>query len=576
MPKRIELPAQIGGDPEAQLRQLYSYLYQMAEALNSNLAEIGGNALTDDEMVIMREVIGDGNPDVPGMSEGETLKSMIIKTAQFVRSQIDEYNLTLIGTYEAEGKLGKYVRKTRLDVDVTPTGIQQNYTFQDIIQGLKTYEVNAKNYIKTGLLRTVSSVPVYGVAIGKDVVTFSEDGTETYNDGNKVAELTADELSFWQNSVKVASYTGNKISFYNGGSEVMYIQNGKIYCTNDLELASGKKLIITTDNLSIDASGNVVLKGDVEILSGKSMAVKTGGALNIESGGEIDIHATGELELTGSTVSIKSGSTFDVEATNFEISSQDKKMVSGKWEFNDGGIRFDDGYNNPPFMITNSPYRNDNEYGIWYDESIRDGIGLYTSKTSGNNRYIALIKFFMKINSDNSSVLGITPDADIARLGESGYHFDEAYFDDCYAYRILTGSNQIIPIVVGGAAMYIKVSGGTVLLYGSTSYSESDTTEHENALTLLGMLKGGRTPISTISSGSLDDYKQTGIWEVNIAYVTGKPSDLPQYPNPAYWRLEVFNWSEKVQVLSCHTCFYSRRYGISSWDSWYKFTGTAV
>lgn len=276
MGRMIELPPTLAGDEQAQLQTLYSYLYQTAEAMNSNLAEIGNPALTDEEMAILKGITGEsGTQWGDGTAEAETLKSLIIKTAQAVKSEIDEYRMNLLGEYVAEGKFGKYVRKTGLDVDVTPTGVTQNYTFQEIIQGLKTYEINAKNYIKTGLLRTVNSIPVYGVAIGKDIVTFSDDGTETYNDGNKVAELTADELSFWQGGKKIASYKGNRIGFYYNNTEYFYLSNGKIYCANDLELSSGKKLIIDTTNFKIDSSGNVTIKGNGEF----SGTVEAGAAI---------------------------------------------------------------------------------------------------------------------------------------------------------------------------------------------------------------------------------------------------------------------------------------------------------
>lgn len=232
MSKPIELPPSMNGDEAAQLQQVWSYLYQMAEDLNSNFAATGGNDLTDAERKVMQTILdgtaGDsGGTD--GIQEMESLKSLIIKTADYVINTIAEFRTSFIGEATESGQFGEYVRQTRLDVDVTPTGVTQNYSFREIIQGLRTYEVNAKNYIKTGLLRTVNGLPVYGVAIGKDIVTFSEDGTETYNDGNKVAELTADELSFWQNESKMASYKGNRISFYSGDTEVMYIQNGKIW-----------------------------------------------------------------------------------------------------------------------------------------------------------------------------------------------------------------------------------------------------------------------------------------------------------------------------------------------------------
>lgn len=266
MAERIELPQKGGGTAEEQLEAMYRYLYQMAVALNNNLAEIGGPALTDDEAQIMQRILQGTEEDqqTGGPREAETLKSMIIKTASFIKTAIDEYNLRLIGSVEAEGKLGRYVRKTGLDVDVNPEGIEQRFTFEEVVQGLKTYEINAKNYIKTGLLRTVGGLPVYGVAVGKDIVTFSEDGTETYHDGNKVAEYLADGITFWQNGAMIAKYTGSRISFYYGSNEVFYIQAGKIYCTNDLELSSGKKLIINTENFKIDSTGKVTIKGGGE------------------------------------------------------------------------------------------------------------------------------------------------------------------------------------------------------------------------------------------------------------------------------------------------------------------------
>ena len=246
MGERIDLPQTPQGTAEEQLRQMYSYLYRVAEALNHNLSEIGSMDLTDDERSIMQQITAEeeGAEAAAYDWQGkESLKSLIIKTAAFVQNKLDAYRMNLLGEYVTEGKFGKYVRNTSLKVDVTPSGIQQDFTFEEVVQGLKNYTVNAKNYIKTGLLRTVGGLPVYGVAIGKDVVTFSQDGTETYNDGNKVAELTADELSFYQNGNKVASYTGNRISFYSGNNEVMFIQNGKIFCAGELEITAGNKIV---------------------------------------------------------------------------------------------------------------------------------------------------------------------------------------------------------------------------------------------------------------------------------------------------------------------------------------------
>ena len=426
MGRRIELPKLPAGQTQEQLQALYSYLYQMAEALNNNLAEIGNGGFTDKEMTVVREITGQ-TETADGMAEAETLKSLIIKTAQLIKSEIDAYNLKLIGTYEAEGKLGRYVRKTRLDVDVTPTGITQKYTFQDIIQGLKTYEVNAKNYIKTGLLRTVSSVPVYGVAIGKDVVTFSNDGTETYNDGNKVAELTADELSFWQNGNKVASYTGTAIVLYSGNSKRLEIDaNGvKIYNgstvlaeftptalkfyhngelreqtdANGVTLYKGSTKLAELLNSALKFYYNGTLRTQmdtdgVKIYNGSTLLMKiTDSRISFYyNGNEVfyilsgKIYAAGDMEIAaGKTLKIVSGGVLDVDTNNFKLDSANRKLVSGNWEVNEKGMVYAGTGNK--FLISDDNNITDSNVkgGLFYNSTNNGGnIELYIRKADNS------------------------------------------------------------------------------------------------------------------------------------------------------------------------------------------------
>lgn len=356
MGRRIELPQLPKGQTQEQLQALYSYLYRMAEALNNNLAEIGNGDFTDEEMVTVREITGETGSG-EGMAEAETLKSLIIKTAQLIKSEIDAYNMKLVGTYEADGKLGRYVRKTRLDVDVTPTGITQNYTFESIVQGLKTYEVNAKNYIKTGLLRTVSDVPVYGVAIGKDVVTFSDDGTETYNDGNKVAELTADELSFWQNGNKIAVYSGTQISLYSANKKRVTIDDAGVKIWNGSTilsefLGSALKFYYNgTLRTQMDTDGVKIYKGTALLMkiTGERIGFYYNGTetFYILNG---KMYAAGDMEIqSGKTFKIVSGGVIDVDTNNVKIDSANQKMVVDKFTFESDGIKYTDNGKNIRF-----------------------------------------------------------------------------------------------------------------------------------------------------------------------------------------------------------------------------------
>lgn len=283
MAERIELPPVLQGTAEEQAQQIRNYLYRIATALNVNLDTAGSETvtLTDEERILMNNIASAGSgggsdgtyyPGSKGFAEAETLKSLIIKTAQFAKTVMDTYNLILYGEESAQSDYGTWNRKKGLRVDVTPDGIKQTYSYAEIVKGLKDYELNAKAYIKTGYLHDDDDPddpqPVYGVAIGKDVVTFSEDGTETFVDGNKVAELTADELAFFQQvsgqNVKVASYTGDRLAFYNGGTNpVMYIQNGKIYMAKGMEITSEEGIKMTSSGfVQILGKDNSVIQLD--------------------------------------------------------------------------------------------------------------------------------------------------------------------------------------------------------------------------------------------------------------------------------------------------------------------------
>ena len=74
---KISMPPALQGRAEDQIRQIWDYLYRMAETQNRNLDAIGNNELTDSEMQIMRPIIGNDRP--------VTLKKMIIKTAEYAQ-----------------------------------------------------------------------------------------------------------------------------------------------------------------------------------------------------------------------------------------------------------------------------------------------------------------------------------------------------------------------------------------------------------------------------------------------------------------------------------------------------------
>ena len=102
----------------------------------------------------------------------------------------------------------------------------------------------------------------------------------------------------------------------------------------------------------------------------------------------IDIKAAGVEVTGGKYVKIQSGGTFDVDATNFKISSTDKEMISGNWSFNDDGSVFNSdisgtaekvsfGVGRPASNIDNSKY----SCGLCYEYSyvVIGGVPQYTA-----------------------------------------------------------------------------------------------------------------------------------------------------------------------------------------------------
>lgn len=383
MPERIETPPTLAGNEQAQLQQIWAYLYSLSQAINNNLEGIGSNELTDAERVTMKEIIGKTSAE-QGLSEMDTLKSLIIKTANFVQNSLKEYRLNLIGETVASGTFGRYVRHTGLDVAVTPTGITQNYTFEEIVQGLKVFSINAKNYIKTGLLRTVNNIPVYGVAIGKDVVTFSQDGTETYNDGNKVAELTADELSFWQNNVKIASYTGTGITFYYGSSKRIEIgSSGVTFWNGTTKLAE-----LLSSALKFYHNGTLRTQTDSTGMSFWNGSTKLAELLS----GELGFYQGGNkvMSLTGTKLAflIAAAEVLAIEAGKLSC-SQDLEIASGKavkinkWTFDQNGMKYVDG--SDEFEIRNGTTTAANARGGIYFGTTQNGgkTGVMARKANG-------------------------------------------------------------------------------------------------------------------------------------------------------------------------------------------------
>lgn len=243
MHELIEIPPRLSGDVRNQLQQIYQYLFSVSEAMNRNLQSVGGNDLTDQEQQTMHGILGESG-------EHETLKDMVIKLAAYVQGNVkDIRDNTLSGDVES-GRFGRYVQQTEISVAMDPGGNSANRSVQSLIRLLKEHDINIRNYVMAGEVRT----GVYGVAIGKNVRTFAADGTETYNPQNKVLEIAEDG-----------------IRIYDGGDELLKItvneENSQTIVS--IEPGTGADQVVFTGSVTGDVTGDVTgnvtgdLTGDV-------------------------------------------------------------------------------------------------------------------------------------------------------------------------------------------------------------------------------------------------------------------------------------------------------------------------
>lgn len=235
MSGNIRFPNINGSTEAAKLAQIQSYLHQLVQDLNYSLA----NMDTGSSRVIMTSSTGGTTAEKKNeaASTFNSIKALIIKSADIVNAYYDVINKRLEGLYVAESDFGTYSEQTTQDIKANSDSITSLYTnIQTIISDVKgvadqVIAVNAN--IRSGLLYYgEDGVPVYGLEIGQRTEI---DDVEVFN---KYARFTSDRLSFYDQN----------------DNEVAYISDKKLYITYievTRSFSQGGFIDITQDDGSI-------------------------------------------------------------------------------------------------------------------------------------------------------------------------------------------------------------------------------------------------------------------------------------------------------------------------------------
>jgi hypothetical protein len=220
---------------DGQLRQLRSYLYQLTEQLNLAMESV------DDEISKQNQTVSDAvaASDTPEgkLKTFNSVKALIIKSADIINAYTDEITRQLDGQYVAQSEFGTYMETTSQQIAENSTSIVQLFrnlqTISDTVDSIEETSILANAYIKTGLLYYAEDgSPVYGLEIGQ---TNTVDGAETFD--------------------KFARFAANRLSFYdNNDVEVAYISDYRLVITNAEvkgSLTVGKFKFDTANGLAI-------------------------------------------------------------------------------------------------------------------------------------------------------------------------------------------------------------------------------------------------------------------------------------------------------------------------------------
>lgn len=228
----IRLPNITARDEAGQLAQIRSYLHQMVEQLNWAMGSI---ETTSSEAVVQAKAKAAESNDDP-VSNFNSIKALIIKSADIVNAYYEEINRRLEGLYVAESDFGVYREETSQVISETSTELTRAFSniqsITDTVDGISEMLIGVNATIKTGVLYyDDDGIPVYGLEVGQKT---EKDGIEVFN--------------------AFARFVASRLSFYDGnGNEVAYVSNNKLFI-NQVEVLVSYKISGFVDTVQEDKS----------------------------------------------------------------------------------------------------------------------------------------------------------------------------------------------------------------------------------------------------------------------------------------------------------------------------------
>lgn len=233
MALELRLPNINASTQSEKLAQMQSYMYQLVQELNWALSTVDSavNGQNTDKVEYKSNA---SVSQEDAISTFNSIKALIIKSADIVQAYYDQMKISFDGIYTASSDFGEYAEMTNQTLELNSQQIQQNYYDLQVITGELNEILESQGWIRSGLLDYDSQgYPIYGVEVGqKNIVG----GVATFD---KYARFVADGIYFYLPGVSdpIGYFSGNKL----------FVTNAEI--SGSLKL--GKYLCDTSNGLAI-------------------------------------------------------------------------------------------------------------------------------------------------------------------------------------------------------------------------------------------------------------------------------------------------------------------------------------
>lgn len=214
----INLPKITATNPEGQIQQMHSYLYQVVEQLNWALSNVDTNNYSNNAPSNAVEITQD-EALTPQEAENtfNSIKALIIKSADIVKAYEETIKENFSGEYVAVSDFGTYTENTNAQIEENSKGLTAVYTNVQAI-GDDIRETNA--YIQRGFLGYDEDTgeAAYGLGVG-----------ETDNQGvfKQYAWFTANKLTFFDSNRRPVAYISNSKLFIKDAEFIGTVKFGK-------------------------------------------------------------------------------------------------------------------------------------------------------------------------------------------------------------------------------------------------------------------------------------------------------------------------------------------------------------